>query len=79
MVNPVIPFKVDCLALVEDRGRDLAAMIFRSLSRQDRLGLACHCRRWPISPLRLVLNLPPNSRGSSTSLRSAAYRSRTKL
>ena len=40
MVNPVIPFKVDCLALVEDRGRDLAAMIFRSLLRQDRFG-AC--------------------------------------
>ena len=35
-MNPVIPFKVDRLALVEDHGRDLAAMIFRSHSRQDR-------------------------------------------
>ena len=55
LVNPVIPFKVHCLALVEDRGRDLAAMIFQG---KTALVLAHHCRRWPISPLRLVLNLP---------------------
>ena len=30
---PVIPFKADCLALVEDRGPDLAAMIIHSISR----------------------------------------------
>ena len=42
--SPVIPFKADCLAFVEDCRPDLAA-----------LGFAHHCRH---SPLLLVLNLP---------------------